>query len=93
MSSSVLYMSMSLDGVTFLDCDVAEAVRIGLDAADGKSLEIFSPSIGTPLLECRDQPPFPHHLRELTPKYRRSTGHVTRPRPQLLHLTRRLRHR
>jgi hypothetical protein len=26
-------------------------VRIGLDAADGKNLEIFSPSIGTPLLE------------------------------------------
>ena len=40
-----------VDGVTFLDCDVAEAVRIGLDAADGKNLEIFSPSIGTPLLE------------------------------------------
>lgn len=37
--------------VTFLDCDVAEAVRIGLDAADGKNLEIFSPSIGTQLLE------------------------------------------
>jgi hypothetical protein len=32
-----------VDGVTFLDCDVAEAVRIGLDAADGKNLEIFSP--------------------------------------------------
>jgi hypothetical protein len=27
------------------------------------------------------------------PDYRRSTSHVTRPRPQLLHLTRRLRHR
>jgi hypothetical protein len=40
-----------VDGVTFLDCDVAEAVRIGLDAADGKNLEIFSTSIGTPLLE------------------------------------------
>jgi hypothetical protein len=40
-----------VDGVTFLDCDVAEAVRIGLDAADGKNLESFSPSIGTPLLE------------------------------------------
>src|SRR4051812_3638377 len=33
------------------------------------------------------------HLRELTPEYRRSTSHVTRPRPTLLHLTRRLRHR
>ena len=40
-----------VDGVTFLDCDVAEAVRIGLDAGDSKNLEIFSPSIGTPLLE------------------------------------------
>jgi dihydrofolate reductase len=28
-----------------------EAVRIGLDAADGEYLEIFSPSVGTPLLE------------------------------------------
>jgi hypothetical protein len=27
-----------VDGVTFLDCDVAEAVRIGLDAADGTRL-------------------------------------------------------
>jgi hypothetical protein len=26
-------------------------VRIGLDAADGKNLEILSPSIATPLLE------------------------------------------
>jgi dihydrofolate reductase len=84
-------------------------VRIGLDAADGKNLEIFSPSIGTTLLErglidevdlhvlprllgagarlydvvgwsmrklqnlgrrrpeCRDQPPFPRHLRDLAP--------------------------
>ena len=33
---------------TFLNCHVAEVVRIGLDAADGKDLEIFSPSIGTP---------------------------------------------
>jgi hypothetical protein len=34
---------------TFLGCDVAEAARIGLDAADGKNLEIFSPSNGRPL--------------------------------------------
>jgi hypothetical protein len=33
-------------GVTFLSCDVAEAVRIGLEAAGGKNLEIFSPTIG-----------------------------------------------
>ena len=34
------------DGVTFLNCDVAEAVRIGLEAAGGKNLEVFSPAIG-----------------------------------------------
>ncbi|GAA1599998.1 dihydrofolate reductase family protein [Kribbella sancticallisti] len=39
------------DGVTFLSCDVAEAARIGLKAADGKNLEVFSPSIGRQLLE------------------------------------------
>ena len=38
-------------GVTFLNCDVAEAVRIGLEAADGKNLEVFSPTIGRQLLE------------------------------------------
>ena len=37
-----------VDGVTFLDCDVAETVRIGLDTADGTHLEIFSPLLGTP---------------------------------------------
>jgi dihydrofolate reductase len=39
------------DGVTFLGCDVAEAVRIGLEAAGGKNLEVFSPSIGRQLLD------------------------------------------
>jgi dihydrofolate reductase len=39
------------EGVTFLNCDVAEAVRIGLEAADGKNLEVFSPTIGRQLLE------------------------------------------
>ncbi|NNH75154.1 dihydrofolate reductase [Nocardia uniformis] len=39
------------EGVTFLNCDVAEAVRIGLEAADGKNLEVLSPSIGRQLLE------------------------------------------
>ncbi|GAB3726381.1 dihydrofolate reductase family protein [Amycolatopsis oliviviridis] len=38
------------DGVTFLNCDPAEAVRIGLEAADGKNLEVFSPNIGRQLL-------------------------------------------
>jgi dihydrofolate reductase len=37
--------------VTFLNCDVAEAVRIGLEAAGGKNLEVFSPTIGRQLLE------------------------------------------
>jgi dihydrofolate reductase len=39
------------DGVTFLSCDPAEAVRIGLAAADGKNLEVFSPTIGRRLLD------------------------------------------
>ncbi|WP_405863941.1 dihydrofolate reductase family protein [Streptomyces sp. NBC_01515] len=38
-------------GVTFLNCDVAEAARIGLAAADGKNLEVPSPTIGRQLLE------------------------------------------
>lgn len=37
-------------GVTFLDCDVAEAVRIGLAAAAGRNLEVLSPTIGRQLL-------------------------------------------
>ena len=39
------------DGVTFLTCGPAEAVRIGLAAAGGKNLEVFSPTIGRQLLE------------------------------------------
>lgn len=39
------------EGVTFLNCDVADAVRIGLEAAAGRNLEIFSPTIGRQLLE------------------------------------------
>lgn len=39
------------DGVTFLDCDPAEAVRIGLAAAGGKNLEVLSPTIGRQLLQ------------------------------------------
>jgi dihydrofolate reductase len=38
------------DGVTVLSCPLEEAVRIGLDAAAGKNLEVFSASIGTQLL-------------------------------------------
>ena len=37
--------------VTFLNCDVAEAVRGGPEAADGKNLEVLSPTIGRQLLE------------------------------------------
>ncbi len=37
-------------GGTFLSCDVAEAVRIGLEAAGGKNLEVLSASIGRQLL-------------------------------------------
>ncbi|WP_433041418.1 dihydrofolate reductase family protein [Dactylosporangium sp. CS-033363] len=37
--------------VTFLSCDVAEAVRIALKAADGKNVEVLSPTIGAQLLE------------------------------------------
>lgn len=40
-----------VDGVTFLDCDAADAVRISLEAAQGKNVEIFSASIGRQLLE------------------------------------------
>jgi dihydrofolate reductase len=39
------------DGVTFLNCSPAEAVRIRLAAAGGKNLEVFSPVIGRQLLE------------------------------------------
>src|ERR671914_1362465 len=39
------------DGVTFLDCDVAEAVRIALEAAGGKNVEVLSASIGAQLIE------------------------------------------
>jgi len=39
------------EDITFLSCDVAEAVRIGLEAAGGKNLEVFSANIGRQLLE------------------------------------------
>lgn len=39
------------DGVTFLNCDVAEAARIALKAASGKNLAVFSGSIGSQLLQ------------------------------------------
>ena len=38
------------EDVTFLSCPVEEAVRIGLDAARGKNLQVFSPTIGRQLL-------------------------------------------
>lgn len=39
------------EGVTFLDCDVAEAVETARHAAGGKNVEVFSPTIGRQLLE------------------------------------------
>jgi dihydrofolate reductase len=39
------------EGVTFLSCSAADAVRVGLEAAGGKNLEVFSPTIGRQLLE------------------------------------------
>jgi dihydrofolate reductase len=38
------------EGVTILSCPVDEAVRIALEAADGKNVEVFSPTIGRQLL-------------------------------------------
>jgi dihydrofolate reductase len=37
--------------VTFLDCSVEEAVEIALEAASGKNVEVFSPTIGKQLLD------------------------------------------
>ena len=49
------------EGVTFLNCDVAEAIRIGLEAAGGKNLEILSPNVGRQAARARpgrrDRPP------------------------------------
>lgn len=39
------------DAVTFLNCDVGRAAQIALQAADGKNVEVLSPSIGRQLLE------------------------------------------
>lgn len=39
------------DAVTFLNCDVTEAAQTALQAAEGKNVEILSPSIGRQLLE------------------------------------------
>jgi len=39
------------EDITILSCPVDEAVRIALDAAAGKNVEVFSPTIGCQLLE------------------------------------------
>jgi dihydrofolate reductase len=39
------------EGVTFLSCDVAEAVQIARRAAGGKNVEVLSPTVGRQLLE------------------------------------------
>lgn len=43
--------AQTADGTTFLRCDVAEALRIALEAAGGKSVEVHWASIGRQLLE------------------------------------------
>jgi dihydrofolate reductase len=37
--------------ITFLSCPVEEAVRIGLEAAGGRHLGVFSPTVGAQLLD------------------------------------------
>ena len=37
--------------VTFLNCDVGQAAQMALEAAEGKNVEVLSPSIGRQLLE------------------------------------------
>src|SRR5438094_7139917 len=67
------------DGVTFLNCGPAEAVRIGLEAAGGKNPEVFSPTIGRQLLELgTDRRDRPTHR---TDPARRRRPHVGRKRP------------
>ena len=39
------------EGITFLDCDIAEAVQIGLEAARGKDLEVFGADLARQCLE------------------------------------------
>jgi dihydrofolate reductase len=39
------------EGVTFLSCDVGEAVQIARSAAGGKNVEVLSPTVGRQLLE------------------------------------------
>ncbi len=43
--------AMPTEGVTFVNCDPGQAVQIALEAAGGKNLEVFSPTIGRQLLE------------------------------------------
>ncbi|WP_022887609.1 dihydrofolate reductase family protein [Glaciibacter superstes] len=43
--------AQAVEGLRVLSCDVAEAAAIGLEAAGGKDLEVFSASIGRQLLE------------------------------------------
>ena len=41
----------AVDGVTMLSCPVEEALRIAVEAAAGKNVEVFSPNISAQLLE------------------------------------------
>lgn len=41
---------MATEGITILSCPVDEALGVALDAAGGKNVEVFSPTIGRQLL-------------------------------------------
>ncbi|AXB42918.1 deaminase [Amycolatopsis albispora] len=49
-------------GLTFLNCDIAEAVAIGLEAANGKALEIFGADLARQCLERNLIDEFSVHL-------------------------------
>lgn len=48
--------------ITFLSRPIEDAVRIGLEAAGGKNLEVFSPTIGKLLLRLGVIDEFDLHL-------------------------------
>lgn len=48
--------------ITFIDCDIAEAVRLGLEAANGKNLELFGADIARQAVEAELVDEFYVHL-------------------------------
>lgn len=76
--------------ITFLSCGVDEAARIALEAADGRDLMVFSPTIGAQLLapraDRRDRhprcagPPRPGHPALRQPRQRADPPPTTRRR-------------